>query len=147
MYTHSIHHENICSHQLYILPNTLFYLYTQKTSPDDKSDDKDKSSDDKDKSSDDKDKSSDDKDKSSKSSSSSTGPSGDNDRKWSGDICKAPENWCEGSSADSDDDCDDACDKDSDIRCDKEVRKRLGCDKTSGSGDVAATKKLRRRKA
>ena len=120
---------------LYILPNTLFYLYTQNTSPDN-SDSPDDKSDDK----------SDDKDKSSSSttkSSSGTGPSGDNDRKWSGDICKAPKDWCEGSSADGDDKCDDACDKDS--GCDKEQRKHLGCDATSN--DVAATKKLRRRKA
>merc|ERR1712007_346854 len=82
-------------------------------------------------------------------SSSSSGNSGDNDRKWSGsgdDICKdAPKDWCEGASADSDDKCDDACDKDSDIRCTKDERKHLGCDKTSADGHVAATKKLRRR--
>jgi hypothetical protein len=112
-----------------------FHLYTQKTSKDENRDDK----------SDDKDNS-----KSSSSttkSSSGTGPSGDNGRNWPGsgdDICKdAPKDWCEGSSADGDDDCDDACDKDS--GCDKEERERLGCGKTSGSGDVAATKKLRRR--
>jgi len=82
-------------------------------------------------------------------SSSSSGNSGDNDRKWSGsgdDICKdAPKDWCEGSSADGDDKCDDACDKDSDIRCTKDERKHLGCDATSK--DVTAVKKLRRRRA
>merc|ERR1712206_58673 len=82
-------------------------------------------------------------------SSSSSGNSGDNDRKWSGsgdDICTdAPKDWCAGSSADGDDACDDACDKDSDIRCTKDERKHLGCDKTSADGVAAATKKLRRR--
>merc|ERR1712007_50748 len=63
-------------------------------------------------------------------SSSSTAGSGSNDRKWSGS---------------GDDACDDACDKDSDIRCTKDERKHLGCDKTSADGHVAATKKLRRR--
>jgi len=124
---------------LFIYTQYSFYLYTQKTNskdddPDNKNRDNSKSS-----------------SGSSKSkSSSSSGNSGDNDRKWSGsgdDICKdAPKDWCEGSSADGDDKCDDACDKDSDIRCTKDERKHLGCDKTSADG-VAATKKLRRRRA
>ena len=85
-------------------------------------------------------------------SSSSTGTSGDgNSRSWPGsgdDICTdAPDDWCVGSSADGDDKCDAACDKGSDIRCTKEERKRLGCDATSDDVEVAAVKKLRRRKA
>jgi len=103
---------------LYILPNTLFYLYTQTTGPSGDND-------------------------------PSTAGSGDNSRSWPGngdDICtNAPKDWCGWSSADGDDKCDDACDKGSDIRCTKDERKRLGCDATSD--DVAAVKKLRRRKA